>query len=98
VSHKATSIHAAGLGLGFAWFPEEMVVGELERGLLKALPLREGGERWAELYLVFADRDYAGPGALRLAEIIRALVAEQCRKLAHEPAQIAAGTGGPSPP
>jgi hypothetical protein len=72
-----------------------MVVGELERGLLKALPLREGGERWAELYLVFADRDYAGPGALRLAEIIRALVAEQCRKLGHEPAQIAAGTSGP---
>ena len=33
--------------------------------------LREGGERWGELYLVFADRDYAGPGALRLAQIIR---------------------------
>jgi DNA-binding transcriptional LysR family regulator len=81
VSHKATSIHAAGMGLGFAWFPEETVLGELEGGVLKALPLREGGERWAELYLVFADRDYAGPGALRLAEIIRELVAEQCRKV-----------------
>jgi DNA-binding transcriptional LysR family regulator len=81
VSHKATSIHAAGMGLGFAWFAEETILGELERGLLKALPLREGGERWAELYLVFADRDYAGPGALRLAEIIRELVAEQCRKV-----------------
>jgi DNA-binding transcriptional LysR family regulator len=81
VSHKATSIHAACMGLGFAWFPEETVLGELEGGVLKALPLREGGERWAELYLVFADRDYAGPGALRLAEIIRELVAEQCRKV-----------------
>ena len=68
VSHKATSIHAAVMGLGFAWFPEETVRGELERGELKPLPLREGGERWADLYLVFADRDYAGPGALRLAE------------------------------
>jgi DNA-binding transcriptional LysR family regulator len=86
VSHKATSIHAAGLGLGCAWFPEEMVRGELERGVLKALPLREGGERWVELYLVFADRDYAGPGALRLAEIIRELVAAQCRKLGDEAA------------
>src|SRR5260370_1083587 len=93
VSHKATSIHAAGMGLGFAWFPEEMVVGELERGLLKALPLREGGERWAELYLVFADRDYAGPGALRLAEIIRELVADQCRKLGQEPAQTVRAVG-----
>jgi len=79
VSNKATSIHAAIMGLGFAWFPEETVREELKRGLLNPLPLREGGERWAELYLVFADRDYAGPGALRLAEIIRARVAEQFR-------------------
>jgi len=77
VSQKATSIHAAVMGLGFAWFPEETIRGELERGELKALPLREGGERWGDLYLVFADRDYAGPGALRLAAIIREHVAEQ---------------------
>jgi len=79
VSHKATSIHAAGMGLGFSWFPEETVRDELERGMLKPLPLREGGERWGDLYLVFADRDYAGPGALRLAQIIREHVANQCR-------------------
>src|SRR5271154_3581330 len=83
VSHKATSIHAAVMGLGFAWFPEDTVREELKRGLLNPLPLREGGERWAELYLVFADLDYAGPGALRLAEIIREHVGGQCRKLAH---------------
>jgi DNA-binding transcriptional LysR family regulator len=81
VSHKATSIHAAVMGLGFAWFAEDTVRGELERGVLKPLPLREGGERWADLYLVFADRDYAGPGALRLAALIREHVTEQCRKL-----------------
>lgn len=79
VSQKATSIHAAVMGLGFAWFPEETIRGEVERGELKALPLREGGERWGDLYLVFVDRDYAGPGALRLAAIIREHVAEQCR-------------------
>lgn len=84
VSQKATSIHAAVMGLGFAWFPEEIVRGEIERGELKPLPLREGGERWAELYLVFADRDYAGPGARRLAEIIREQVAGSCRKCASE--------------
>src|SRR5271169_4185514 len=59
VSHKATSIHAAAMGLGFAWFAEETVRDELQRGLLKPLPLREGGERWDNLYLVFADCDYA---------------------------------------
>jgi DNA-binding transcriptional LysR family regulator len=84
VSQKATSIHAAVMGLGFAWFPEETVRGELERGELKPLPLREGGERWVELYLVFADRDYAGPGARRLAQIIREHVAGSCRKQAPE--------------
>lgn len=82
VSHKATSIHAACMGLGFAWFPQDTIRGELERGELKALPLREGAERWAELYLVFADRDYAGPGALRLAALIREHVEQQCE--AHE--------------
>ena len=79
VSHKATSIQAAVMGLGFAWYPEEMVRGELDSGALKALPLREGAERFGDLYLVFADRDYAGPGALRMAEIIRE-AALPCRK------------------
>jgi DNA-binding transcriptional LysR family regulator len=85
VSHKATSIHAAGMGLGFAWFPEDTIRDELAHGLLKPLPMREGGERWGDLYLVFADRDYAGPGALRLAEVIREDVAQQC-KLGQETA------------
>jgi DNA-binding transcriptional LysR family regulator len=85
VSQKATSIHAVCMGLGFAWFPEDTVRDELDRGELKPLPMREGGERWGELYLVFADRDYAGPGALRLAEIIREQVKEQCRRLDRAP-------------
>ncbi len=80
VSHKATSIHAACMGLGFAWFAEDTIRGELERGQLKPLPLREGAERWAQLYLVFADRDYAGPAALRLATILRQQVQQQCEQ------------------
>jgi DNA-binding transcriptional LysR family regulator len=87
-SQKATSIHAAGMGLGFSWFPEDTVRGELERNELKPLPLREGGERWGELYLVFADRDYAGPGALRLAQLIRDRVAEECRQLPEAATQL----------
>jgi DNA-binding transcriptional LysR family regulator len=90
VSHKATSIHAACMGLGFAWFPEETIRNELERSLLKPLPLREGAQRSAELYLVFADRDYAGPGALRLAEILREHVKGTCRKVLEEALQTQA--------
>jgi hypothetical protein len=57
---------------------------ELDDGALKALPLREGGERFATLYLIFADRDYAGPGALKLADIIREHVSNECRKAAAQ--------------
>lgn len=79
VSNKATSIRAACMGYGFAWFPEENIRDELREGLLKPLPLKEGAEKWAQLYLVFADRDYSGPDVINLAEIIRAGVASQCR-------------------
>jgi DNA-binding transcriptional LysR family regulator len=79
VSHKATQIHAAGLGLGFAWFAQDTIRAELEQGLLKPLPMREGGERFAQLYLVYADHDYAGPGARRLAGIIRDEVKAACQ-------------------
>lgn len=78
VSHKATAIAAACMGLGLAWFPEHTIQTELAAGLLKPLPLREGGERFGTLYLIFKDRDYAGPGALRLAEIIRETLTQQC--------------------
>ncbi|HEV7137961.1 MAG TPA: LysR family transcriptional regulator [Steroidobacteraceae bacterium] len=83
VGNKATSIHAACMGLGFAWFAEDTIRGEIERGELKPLPLRDGAERSAELYLIFADRDYAGPGALRLADIIREHVRGGCASPAH---------------
>jgi DNA-binding transcriptional LysR family regulator len=79
VSHKATSIRAAVMGLGYAWYPEDSIREELDRGTLKPLPLREGAERFTTLYLVFADRDTAGPGTRRLSEIIKEEVRRACR-------------------
>jgi DNA-binding transcriptional LysR family regulator len=78
VSHSATSIEAVRAGYGFAWFPEEKIRNELREGSLKPLPMRDGGERFAELYLVLADPDSAGPGTRRLAEIIREAVEKEC--------------------
>jgi DNA-binding transcriptional LysR family regulator len=78
-SHKATSIHAAVSGLGFAWFAQDTIRRELEQGLLKPLPLREGAEQMAPLYLIHAGQDQTGRGSLRLAEIIRTRVASACR-------------------
>jgi DNA-binding transcriptional LysR family regulator len=83
VSHMVTSIEAARMGYGFSWYPEEKIRDELAAGTLKQLPMRDGGERFAELYLIFAERDYAGPGTLRLAEIIRESTAQACTKRAQ---------------
>lgn len=74
VSNKATSIRAACMGLGFAWYPEEIIRGELDSGTLKPLPLEEGGVHVSQLYLVHADPDAAGPGARRLGELLREAV------------------------
>jgi DNA-binding transcriptional LysR family regulator len=70
-SHMSTSIQAAAMGYGFAWFPEEKIHEEILGGRLNVLPMRDGGERRITLYLIFADPDYAGPGMLKLAEILR---------------------------
>jgi DNA-binding transcriptional LysR family regulator len=71
VTHKATSIRAACMGLGFAWYPAESIREELASGALAPLPLAEGRERYVTLYLIYADAEAVGPGARRLADILR---------------------------
>lgn len=71
VSHIATSIQAVSMGFGFAWLPEEHIREELNTGLLKPLPLREGGTVEVPLYIILANPDFIGPAVRRLAEIIR---------------------------
>lgn len=71
VSHLSTSIRAAAMGLGFAWYPQEKIRDELRNGTLKRLSMVEGEERFADLYLVYAEADYAGPAARRMGEILR---------------------------
>jgi DNA-binding transcriptional LysR family regulator len=78
VSHKATQIAAACTGLGFAWFPELSIRRELEDGSLKPLPLREGGTRFSEAYLIFADPDFPSTSATRMAEILKEDVSRLC--------------------
>lgn len=70
VSHLQTSIRAIRQGMGFAWLPRPHIEQELAAGTLKALPLTEGGLRRAQLYLVFADRDSAGPATHELARLL----------------------------
>ena len=71
VSHKATSIRATCMGLGFAWFAEDIIRDELNNGSLLPLPLAQGGERWGNLYLAYADPDGAGPATRQLGALLR---------------------------
>ena len=87
VSNKATSIRAACMGLGFAWFAEEIIRDELASGELKPLPLVEGAERVAPLYLMYADPNAKGPGVRRLGEMIRESV-RQCRQIENGSAEV----------
>lgn len=80
VSHLATSIQAARMGYGFAWYPEDAIRDELAQGTLRPLRLREGAVRFVEIYLIIAERDDPGPGTLRLAQIIRDAVKSECPK------------------
>ncbi|MES1190652.1 MAG: LysR family transcriptional regulator [Steroidobacter sp.] len=81
VTNMSTSIDAVKRGYGFAWYPEDKIREELNTGLLKPLNLREGSVRIRSLYLVYADRDAAGPGVLRLAQIIHDAVKAECPPL-----------------
>jgi DNA-binding transcriptional LysR family regulator len=79
VTNMSTSIGAVSRGHGFAWLPQDKIRTELEDGTLKILPVRGGRVRTVQLYLMFADRDAAGPGTLRLAAIVREEVERACR-------------------
>lgn len=71
VSHLATSVDAVTRGMGFAWLPRHRIAPLLASDALRPLPLLEGAQRHHELYLVFADRDDAGPATRALAECLR---------------------------
>lgn len=79
VSHIRTAIRAVCMGQGFGWYPEALIRNELEQGLLKSLPLREGLERFADLYLVYSENDFVPVLVREFADMIVGAVHEhQC--------------------
>lgn len=76
VSNVATSIQAVSQGYGFAWLPVLQIQDELRAGVLKPLPLREGGVREIPLYLIMANPEMAGPGVSHLKELLIAAVSQ----------------------
>jgi len=71
VSSIETARQAVLSGLGYCWLPEHSIKAELEKGVLKPLPLREGGHYPGNLYMVYGSRKDPGPGASLLAKLLR---------------------------
>ncbi|AUM14866.1 LysR family transcriptional regulator [Ketobacter alkanivorans] len=72
VSNLTTSIRAIKQGLGFAWVPRLQIQDELRSGALLPLDMEEGGLRYGELYLVYKDKDGAGPATRYLTDLLQA--------------------------
>ncbi|MCP5019180.1 MAG: LysR family transcriptional regulator [Ketobacter sp.] len=72
VSNLTTSIRAIKQGLGFAWVPRLQIQDELHSGALLPLDMEEGGLRYGELYLVYKDKDGAGPATRYLTDLLQA--------------------------
>ena len=70
VNQMSIAIDQVSQGLGFAWLPVTRIRTQLEQGILKPLPLKDGGIRYVQSYLVFKDPDQAGPGTRKLAELL----------------------------
>ncbi|MBI2380490.1 MAG: LysR family transcriptional regulator [Gammaproteobacteria bacterium] len=70
VTSISTAISTVASGMGFAWLPVPEIEEHLQRGILKPLPLAQGAHKHANLFLILASPDLAGPAARALAEII----------------------------
>lgn len=75
VSRMEVSISAVARGLGFAWLPELAMRREIDSGEIVPLPMIEGGERYADLFLILPNRDLAGAAALRCEQLLKAATA-----------------------
>lgn len=73
VSHMQSSIDMICKGLGFAWLPINLIEEQLNKQLLKPLPLNANTTRSTQLYLTFKDGDSLGPAAKSFLAELRLL-------------------------
>ena len=76
VSSPESALKLISNGLGFGWLPEKEIQHQLDDSRLKPLPLKQGLNNPAILYLVYADADQTGPAARQLANILKQI----CKK------------------
>jgi DNA-binding transcriptional LysR family regulator len=68
VSSMEASLATVEAGLAYAWLPEHLIRGPLDRGVIRRLPLAAGGSRSVPLSLVLVNADLAGPAARAAVE------------------------------
>jgi DNA-binding transcriptional LysR family regulator len=68
VSSMEASLATVEAGLAYAWLPEHLIRGPLEKGVIRRLPLVAGGSRNVPLSLVLVNVDLAGPAARAAVE------------------------------
>jgi DNA-binding transcriptional LysR family regulator len=68
VSSVEASLATVEAGLAYAWLPEHLIRGALDRGVIRRLPLVAGGARNVPLSLVVVNADLAGPAARAAVE------------------------------
>lgn len=73
VGHVRASIALIEQNLGYAWLPLPELQDSLNRGVIKALNLAEGGRRSASFYMNYLDKDLIGPAAKAFISSLLAL-------------------------
>jgi DNA-binding transcriptional LysR family regulator len=68
VSSREASLAIVEAGLAYAWLPEHLIRGALDRGVIRRLPLAAGASRNVPLSLVLVHADLAGPAARAAVE------------------------------
>jgi DNA-binding transcriptional LysR family regulator len=68
VSSMEASLATVEAGLAYAWLPEHLIRGALDKGAIRRLPLVAGGARNVPLSLVLVNADLAGPAARAAVE------------------------------
>ena len=71
VGSLATAANFVSSGLGFAWLPRHLIERELKDGLLKPLPLEQGGSRNPRFYLYSNKDKPLGPATQILVELLQ---------------------------
>lgn len=68
VTSMEASLATVEAGLAYAWLPEHLIRGALDRRVIRRLPLVAGGSRKVPLNLVLVNADLAGPAARAAVE------------------------------